>query len=89
MNPFLPAVIKGKASFDIAKLAAFCDHLLDAYIEKSPEEKNAVVKMKELWWYLDKNFQNSEEYLTQIRKSQTIREYRMAVEGLLKECEYE
>ena len=89
MNPFLPAVIKGKASFDIAKLAAFCDHLLDAYIEKSPEEKNAVVKMKELWWYLSKNFQNSEEYLTQIRKSQTIREYRMAVEGLLKECEYE
>ena len=89
MNPFLPAVIKGKASFDIAKLAAFCDYLLDAYIEKSPEEKNAVVKMKELWWYLGKNFQNSEEYLTQIRKSQTIREYRMAVEGLLKECEYE
>ena len=89
MNPFLPAVIKGKASFDIAKLAAFCDHLLDAYIEKSPEEKNAVVKMKELWWYLGKNFQNSEEYLTQIRKSQTIPEYRMAVEGLLKECPYE
>ena len=37
--------------------------------------------MKELWWYLGKNFQNSEEYLTQIRKSQTIPEYRMAVEG--------
>ena len=44
---------------------------------------------KELWWYLGKNFKNSEEYLTQIRKSQTIREYRMAVECLLKECPYE
>ena len=45
--------------------------------------------MKELWWYLGKNFKNNEEYLTQIRKSQTIREYRMAVECLLKECPYE
>ena len=45
--------------------------------------------MKELWWYLGKNFKNSEEYLTQIRKSQTIREYQMAVECLLKECEYD
>ena len=89
MNPFLPAVIKGKSTFDTKKIATFCDHLLDAYIEKSPEEKNAVVKMKELWWYLGKNFKNSEEYLTQIRKSQTIREYRMAVECLLKECPYE
>ena len=53
MNPFLPAVIKGKSTFDTKKIATFCDHLLDAYIEKSPEEKNAVVKMKELWWYLD------------------------------------
>ena len=89
MNPFLPAVIKGKSTFDTKKIATFCDHLLDAYIEKSPEEKNAVVKMKELWWYLGKNFKNNEEYLTQIRKSQTIREYRMAVECLLKECEYD
>ena len=89
MNPFLPAVIKGKSTFDTKKIATFCDHLLDVYIEKSPEEKNAVVKMKELWWYLGKNFKNSEEYLTQIRKSQTIREYRMAVECLLKECEYD
>ena len=89
MNPFLPAVIKGKSTFDTKKIATFCDHLLDAYIEKAPEEKNAVVKMKELWWYLGKNFKNSEEYLTQIRKSQTIREYRMAVECLLKECPYE
>ena len=89
MNPFLPAVIKGKSAFDTKKIATFCDHLLDAYIEKSPEEKNAVVKMKELWWYLGKNFKNNEEYLTQIRKSQTIREYRMAVECLLKECEYD
>jgi len=63
MNPFLPAVIKGESTFDTKKIATFCDHLLDAYIEKSPEEKNAVVKMKELWWYLGKNFQNSEEYL--------------------------
>ena len=62
MNPFLPAVIKGKSTFDTKKIATFCDHLFDAYIEKSPEEKNAVVKMKELWWYLGKNFKNSEEY---------------------------
>ncbi len=54
MNPFFPAVIKGKSTFDTKKIATFCDHLLDAYIEKSPEEKNAVVKMKELWWYLGK-----------------------------------
>ena len=67
---------KRESTFDTKKIATFCDHLLDAYIEKSPEEKNAVVKMKELWWYLGKNFKNSEEYLTQIRKSQTIREYR-------------
>ena len=39
MNPFLPAVIKGKSTFDTKKIATFCDHLLDAYIEKSPEEK--------------------------------------------------
>lgn len=88
INPYLSSTLKGKADFDIEKLATFCDHLLHAYIEKSPEEKNAVVKMKELWWYLGKSFKNSEEYLTQIRKSQTVQEYQKAVEHIFKECTY-
>ncbi|MFQ9345027.1 MAG: hypothetical protein ACLR2O_04630 [Coprococcus sp.] len=55
-EPISSGSYKGKSTFDTKKIATFCDHLLDAYIEKSPEEKNAVVKMKELWWYLGKNF---------------------------------
>lgn len=88
INPYLPAALKGKTDFNTEKLATFCDYLLQAYIEKSPEEKNAVVKMKELWWYLGKSFENSETYLTQIRKSQTVHEYQMAIELLFRECEY-
>ena len=88
MNPYLSATLKGNNTFDTGKLAGFLEYLLDAYIKKSPEENNAVVKMKELWWYLAKSFDNSEEYLAQIRKSQTVHEYQIAVECLLKECEY-
>ena len=89
-NPELTELIEsGEDWVDARKLRAFHDQIYEDYQEVSCGDKNVLFKMKELWWYLGKNFQNSEEYLTQIRKSQTIREYRMAVEGLLKECPYE
>jgi len=78
-DPSLALKIKGKNKKDRDTLRAFCDRLCRDYGEVMSGDRNTLFKLKELWVYFGKNFEDSEKLLKKIRKSSTVAEYKLAV----------
>ncbi len=85
-NPFLGLQLRG---VDIAQSTAksmlyrFHNEILEHYVKHTPNERYLIGKMKEFWTYLAERVDPNHEYLSQIRRSQTLREYRHISEKLL------
>ena len=47
----------------------------------------AVLKMKELWYYIKESFRDCEDYIKDIRKAKNAAEYRAAVNVLFSNCD--
>ncbi|MDO4330585.1 MAG: tRNA-dihydrouridine synthase family protein [Lachnospiraceae bacterium] len=67
------------------RLRQFHDELYHQYQETMPGERPVLFKMKELWFYMICLFEDSERLGKKLRKSQHLREYEEAVEGLFAE----
>ena len=61
---------------DIAKLEAFCDELLEAYLVAFGGSRNAMFRLKENWGFLISYFENSEKLWKKLRKTTDLTEYR-------------
>ena len=59
---------------------------IKAYLEEFNGGAPAVLKMKELWYYIQESFKDCDSYVKNIRKSKGIAEYRSAVNVLLSNC---
>lgn len=86
-NPGLMKEIKGDTVIDKETFKSFHDEVLNAYLDLYPEDKGALFKMKELWSYMIYVFSNNKEYIKNIRKSNTLSEYKEAVYSLFSEQE--
>ena len=49
-------------------------------------DRNVLFKMKELWFYQIRQFEDAEKYGKKIKKAQRLSEYEEAVEELLGIC---
>ena len=67
---------EGAAPEDTAKIKSFHDDLLEAYLAYYPDERQALSKMKELWWYMRDSFPDKEREIRKLRKSSRLAEYR-------------
>ncbi len=86
--PFLAENICKVESMDRNKrLKNYLTELFSAYLEEFNGGPAAVLKMKELWYYIQECFENSENYISNIRKAKGIAEYRAAVNVLFSNCE--
>ena len=83
-NPGLAASIKGNASLDKKKLKDFHDEILNEYIAVY-KEKNAILKMKELWGYMICMFSDNKKYAKKIKKAESLGDYKFAVFTLFNE----
>lgn len=85
-NPGLIANINGA---DITKdqLYGFCKEIYEGYRRTIPGPKNFLFKVKELWFYLAKNFTNYEDYYKKIMKADDAISYEIAVNTLFREQE--
>ncbi len=81
-NPGLMNEIKNNANLDKKVLKDFHDEILNKYIEFLDEDKNAILRMKELWGYMIYMFSDNEKYAEKIKKSQDFRDYNEAVLSL-------
>lgn len=86
-NPGLIDLIKNNKKLDKVILRNFHDEILSKYIETFKDDKNALFRMKELWWYMSDIFTDNKKYAKKIKKSQTLDAYNNAVLSLFNEQE--
>ncbi len=82
MNPGLIREIKGEASVRSEEVKEFHDRILAGYIEILSGDRNVLFRMKELWSYMMHLFGGNEKYAKQIKKVQTVMEYRQITESI-------
>ena len=61
------------------KLKEFHNILYEGYKLEIQGDINVLYKMKEMWFYFSKNFENKEKNIKKIKKSKNLREYENAV----------
>ena len=82
-----PALLEGAEAVDKKRFMDFEERLVNDYLEVLSGERDVLFKMKELWFYRGKLYQDQENCLKKIRKAQRLSEYRAAVRALVMECE--
>ena len=86
-NPALFGEIRGTEKLSKERLWEFHERLLADYTQEMSGERNVLFKMKELWFYLEWSFTNTEKYEKKIRKAQHLSAYRLVVKQLFFEQE--
>lgn len=86
-NPALFGEIRGTEKLFKERLWEFHERLLADYTQEMSGERNVLFKMKELWFYLEWSFTNTEKYEKKIRKAQHLSDYRLVVKQLFFEQE--
>ena len=84
-NPGLIDNIEKSIDLDKTMLKDFHDEILSNYRQVFGEDRNAMFRMKELWWYMIYIFSDNKKYAKAIKKSQTLSDYNLAVSSLFKE----
>ena len=86
-NPGLVNSIQKNETLNKATLRAFHDEIVYKYVELFGEEKNALYRMKEMWWYMIYIFSDNKKYAKKIKKSQNLKDYVSVIDALFKEQE--
>lgn len=84
-DPQLVEKLKFGNARDLKRLKAFMDELCDSYQDILSGDKNALFKMKEIWFYMENQFTSLGNYGKKIKKSKTLAEYRALVDALFAE----
>ena len=88
-NPGLVGELMGHAPITKDQFHAFHDDVLKGYLDVMSGERNTLFRMKELWFYFAKYFTEPEKYVKQIKKTQRVAEYRVIVDNLFREQEWQ
>jgi len=86
-NPELIGEIKGKNAMDKRRFRVFHDCIFEAYREAFQDDKNAMFKMKEFWYYAADMFTASSKYAKKIKKTKSVSTYEETVAQLFDEQE--
>ena len=82
-NPGLVGEILGKPPAEKEQIKAWHDEILDGCLALFPGERDVVFHMKEIWFYLIRLFPEKGKYLKQIKKCQSLTEYRLTVQQII------
>ena len=86
-NPELIGEIKGKNAMDKMRFRVFHDCIFEAYREAFQDDKNAMFKMKEFWYYAADMFTASSKYAKKSKKTKSVSTYEETVAQLFDEQE--
>lgn len=81
-NPALAREIRGGAPLEKEELRRYHDSLYTALRQTLPGAAPLIGKMKELWFYMGRNFADSDRFLKEIRKARDLVRYEAAVRTL-------
>ncbi|MDL2288720.1 tRNA-dihydrouridine synthase family protein [Oscillospiraceae bacterium OttesenSCG-928-F05] len=74
-DPALAEKIRGGPPADMARLRAFYDEVKAGYREAFQDDRNAMMRMKELWFYLSGLFAEGEKGYAKLKKARDPREF--------------
>lgn len=86
-NPALARELRGGASLQKAELRQFHDSVYTSLKNTLPGQAPLLGKMKELWFYMGRNFAGADRFLKQIRKAGNEMQYQAAVRTLFVNCD--
>lgn len=81
-NPGLIGEIQGKESADTKQIKAFHEEILEGCLKTFKAEKDVVFHMKEIWSYLSVHFPDRDRRMKEIRKCQSLAEYKLIVQQI-------
>lgn len=87
INPALLLEYKKERALDKATLQAFHDEIYENYRIMMGEDRNAMFRMKELWFYMIKSFKDADKYAKAIRKADKAAPYEAAVRAIFRDCD--
>ena len=82
-NPGLVGEILGKPKASKTQIGAWHDEILEGCLVLFPGERDVVFHMKEIWFYLIRFFPEKERLLKQMKKCQSLTEYRLIVQQII------
>lgn len=77
-NPGLMREIRGEEAVPLSYIREYHDALFEAYCSLYPDQRQAVTKMKELWYYMRHLFEDREREMKEIKKAASPAQYREA-----------
>lgn len=86
-NPGLIRHIKDGSELTKEEIRTYNYRLLEAYQKALSGDKFVLFKTKEMWIYMGHMFTNHEKYVKKMKKSQTVTDFKIALEQLLHEQE--
>lgn len=81
-NPGLIWEIEKNIPAKREEIMAFHNRVLEGYVEMLSGDRNVLFRMKELWFYMIHLLEAPEKYAKQIKKVQTVREYRQITDEI-------
>ena len=81
-NPALARELKGGSPLQIEELRLFHDAVYESLRKTLPGQAPLLGKMKELWFYMGRNFTGADRCLKEIKKAKNEIQYRAAVRTL-------
>lgn len=86
MNPALPRILRDdleKNNICVKTLKAFLNEITENYCEEMANEKQVVMKMKELWTYLSMGLNLDKKQLKEIHKTNKLSDYKSVQQMIL------
>ena len=84
-NPALARQIKGGDPAKIEELRAFHDAIYEGFAEMMNSRRNAMIRMKEIWYFHINLFDDAEKHIKRLRKSSVPPEFEAASAAIFRE----
>ncbi len=82
-NPNIANEIRGAEKLNLDQIKQYHEALYDEFKKIMKSDKHLLNKMKEFWFYIGENFENSHKAKKMIRKTQNLYKYDLAVHEIL------
>lgn len=76
---------QNNTGINIESFKAFNMELLSEYSRIMSGDKNCMLRIKELWFYMSNSFVNSSKILKMVQKSKSVRDYELIIHSLKEE----
>lgn len=86
-NPALVEEIRTGEKLTKERMKEYHDRLYAAYRKDLSGERDVLFKMKELWFYIGKLFEDADKAIKKVKKANKFMEYEVAVANLFDQCE--